>query len=285
LNFLEVQSHESMSSHPSPTPDRAPQQGISLEELADAFAQVMGQAPRTQKPQPDEDSVDAAADEEQDAEEIAEDRQRQGDLASETIASESRMQGVTLQALKTSKADDSAAEDSCPLSPKTIFESMLFVGNRENRPLTAARAAELMRDVSPEEIPQLVEELNSRYESSNCPYTIIGEGDGYRLTLRKEFHPLRNVFYGRVREARLSQAAIDVLALVAYKQPLSGEQIHKLRGKPSSHILAQLVRRGLLRIERPAEKPRTPRYSTTGRFMQLFNLDSLDDLPRSEDPG
>jgi segregation and condensation protein B len=162
---------------------------------------------------------------------------------------------------------------------------MLFVGNRENRPLTAARAAELMRDVSPEEIPQLVEELNVRYESSNCPYTIIGEGDGYRLTLRKEFHSQRNVFYGRVREARLSQAAIDVLALVAYKQPLSGEQIHKLRGKPSSHILAQLVRRGLLRIERPAEKPRTPRYSTTGRFMHLFNLDSLDDLPRSEDPG
>jgi hypothetical protein len=102
LYFLEVKSLESMSSQPSPTPDRAPQQGISLEELADAFAQVMGQAPRTQKPQPDEDSVDAAADEEQDAEEIAEDRQRQDDLASEAIATEPRLRIDSPQTPKTS---------------------------------------------------------------------------------------------------------------------------------------------------------------------------------------
>ena len=79
--------------------------------------------------------------------------------------------------------------------------------------------------------------------------------------------------------------AIDVLALVAYQQPLTGEKIHRLRGKPSSHILSHLVRRGLLRIERPAAKRRTPHYHTTERFLQLFNLQSLDDLPRSEDSG
>jgi segregation and condensation protein B len=56
-----------------------------------------------------------------------------------------------------------------------------------------------------------------------------------------------------------------------------------LRGKPSSHILTQLVRRGLLRIQRPDGKRRTPHYYTTERFLRLFNLQSLDDLPRSED--
>jgi segregation and condensation protein B len=141
-----------------------------------------------------------------------------------------------------------------------------------------------MRDVGVDEIPSLVDELNRRYDEDGAPYQIVGEGDGYRLTLRREFHSLRNRFYGRVREARLSQAAIDVLALVAYQQPLTSEKIHRLRGKPSSHILSHLVRRGLLRIERPEAKRRTPHYYTTDRFLRLFNLQSLDDLPRSEEP-
>jgi segregation and condensation protein B len=161
---------------------------------------------------------------------------------------------------------------------------MLFVGNRENQPLSPRRAAELMRDVEVDEIPALVEELNRRYNEAAAPYQIVGEGDGYRLTLRDEFHSVRNRFYGRVREARLSQAAIDVLALVAYQQPVTSEQIHRQRGKPSRHVLAHLVRRGLLKIQRPDKQRRTPHYSTTERFLSLFNLQSLDDLPRSEDP-
>ena len=174
-------------------------------------------------------------------------------------------------------------EDTCPVSPSTILEAMLFVGNHENKPLTAIKVAELMRDVSADEIPTLVDELNRRYDIDNCPYHIIGEGDGYRLTLRKNHSAIRNKFYGRIREARLSQAAIDVLAIVAYRQPLTGEYINRLRGKPSTHILTQLVRRGLLKINRPESKPRTPRYLTTDRFLRLFNLQSLDDLPRSEE--
>jgi segregation and condensation protein B len=162
---------------------------------------------------------------------------------------------------------------------------MLFVGNRENRPLSAARAADLMRDVEPDEIPALVDELNRSYESRGAACRIASEGDGYRLVLCRELHGLRDRLYGRLREAKLSQAAIDVLALVAYRQPLTGEKITHLRGRPSSHVLAHLVRRGLLRIERPETKPRMPHYYTTDRFLQLFNLGSLADLPRSEDTG
>ena len=119
----------------------------------------------------------------------------------------------------------------------------------------------------------------------DAAYRVVGEGDGYRLTLRDEFRPLRNRFYGRIREARLSQAAIDVLALVAYQQSITAETIGRLRGKPSNHVLMHLVRRGLLRIERPDAKRRTPHYYTTERFLRLFNLQSLDDLPQSEDAG
>jgi segregation and condensation protein B len=70
---------------------------------------------------------------------------------------------------------------------------------------------------------------------------------------------------------------------VAYNQPITSKRVSTLRGHPSGAILAQLVRRRLLQIERPKEKPRTPTYHTTERFLDLFNLDSLQDLPQSQD--
>jgi segregation and condensation protein B len=244
-----------------PTPDppfESQPQGISLNELAEAFAQVMGTEPRRPK--------ETAA-------------TKSGDSAAAQPAESSKPAADA----PTPEKENVNEEDNCPISPRSILEAMLFVGNRENRPLTPGRAAELMRDVAIDEIPTIVDALNKRYAASGAPYRIAGEGDGYCMTLCHEFSSLRNAFYGRVREARLSQAAIDVLSLVAYQQPITSQKVGRLRGKPSNHILASLVHRGLLKIERPDPKCRTPHYRTTDRFLQLFNLQSLDDLPRSED--
>ncbi len=247
-----------MAQSPEPPFDEQ-QPGISLDELAAAFAEVMGVEPKRT------------------AEPSLSDRGETAESAATPEAAE--------QSADDAEREPAEVEDACPISPQTILEAMLFVGNRDNRPLSPARAAELMRDVPANEIPPLVDQLNRRYAARAAPYRVVSEGEGYRLTLNREFHPLRNRFYGRVREARLSQAAIDVLALVAYQQPVSSEKISRLRGRPSSHVLAHLVRRGLLRIERPDPKRRTPHYFTTDRFLKLFNLESMGDLPRSEDPG
>ena len=80
-----------------------------------------------------------------------------------------------------------------------------------------------------------------------------------------------------------------MLAIVAYQQPLTAEQIGAVRGKPSGAVLTQLVHRGLLRIERRGTceagrgKRRTVQYFTTDRFLQLFGLQTLADLPQSEE--
>ncbi|MEN6452323.1 MAG: SMC-Scp complex subunit ScpB [Thermoguttaceae bacterium] len=242
-------------------PFQSQPQGISLDELAQAFAQVMGAEPRRPK---EPRSPDAGP---------------PGDAPPTAKAAAVEQSVEPAPALPLASPDD-----SCPINPRTIFEAMLFVGNRENRPLTLAQAAELMRNVAADEIPPLVDELNRRYDTEGAPYRVVGDGDGYRLALREEHNALRNRFYGRVREAKLSQAAIDVLALVAYQQPITAEKITSLRGKPSSHVLSQLVRRGLLRIERPEQRREAPHYQTTDRFLRLFHLESLADLPRSEDP-
>jgi segregation and condensation protein B len=90
--------------------------------------------------------------------------------------------------------------------------------------------------------------------------------------------------YGSVREARLSAAAIDALALVAYRQPVTKQEIDSLRGAESGPLLRQLIRRNLIAIIHRAEADqREVSYGTTPRFLELFNLTSLDDLPRTED--
>ena len=235
------------------TPDQDP---ISLDELSRAFAQVMGTPPKG----------------------------RAQEVPQPPVAASAPVAGELQPPLESAVAiEDSNGDDSGPLTPLGIFEAMLFVGDRDNHPLTAARAAELMRGVDVGEIDGLVRELNRRYKRGGCPYFVAEDSDGYRITLRKPFHPLREQFYGRIREARLSQAAIDVLAVVAYQQPLSAEQISTVRGKPSSAVLSQLVHRRLLRIERLPGKRRAVQYFTTDRFLQLFGLQTLADLPQSEE--
>jgi segregation and condensation protein B len=177
-----------------------------------------------------------------------------------------------------------ASPDPGPeVTPHSIVEAMLFVGHPQNEPLASQQMASLMRGVNAAEVDEIIRDLNEQYRRNGCPYTVESRGAGYALTLLPEFAGVRQRVLGRVRQARLSQAAIEVLALVAYNGSISSDEIAKTRGRPSGAILSQLVRRQLLKVERSTEKPRQTRYSTTGRFLQLFGLESLEDLPRSQE--
>jgi segregation and condensation protein B len=174
-------------------------------------------------------------------------------------------------------------DQACEVNPRSILEAMLFVGLPGNVPLTAQQVAGLMRGVRPAEIDELVRDLNTDYARSGRPYTIVSQGPGYRMTLREEFQGVRDRFLGRVRQAKLSQVAIEVLAIVAYNGPLSADEVSRQRGTPSGSVLAQLVRRQLLRLDRDAANPRAGKYSTTDRFLRLFGVESPADLPRTTD--
>lgn len=173
-------------------------------------------------------------------------------------------------------------DQACQITPRSILEAMLFVGHPANEPLAASQVAGLMRGVRPAEIDDLVRELNHEYARNACPYTITSEGAGYRLVLREEYAGVREKFYGRVRASRLSASALEVLSLLAYRGPMTEQQLHQLRGNASGSILGQLVRRQLLEVERdPAD--RKLRYRVSQRFLDLFGLDRLEDLPRGQD--
>ena len=209
-------------------PEPADQQGISLDVLTQAYAEALsGQLP-------------ASRSEEAGAEDPA-----AGQLGSQEAE---LLEGLPLPVDGGAGEDGLAADDPVGVSPTTVLETMLFVGSMDNQPLEPGRAAGLMRGVTPGDVVGMVEQLNAKYTSNGCPYKVVHEGAGYRMTLRRAFYPLRNKFYGRVREARLSQAAIDTLAIVAYRQPLTADQVSQLRGTPSGHLLTQLVRRQLLKV-------------------------------------
>ena len=241
-------------------------QGLALDELTEAYANLIAKGDDPYSQVPDRELLLA--------QKADEDGPETDQSEPDTDLSEGEEPAVD---------EELPADAPCEISPKTILEAMLFVGHPANQPLTSEDVAALMRGVRAQEIGELVIELNRNYDKEGCPYRIESTGPGYRMVLRDEFHSLRDKFYGRTKAAKLSQAAIDVLAIVAYRQPLTREEVDGLRGKPSGGLLTQLVRRELLRMERPDTKPRVPHYHTTSRFLQLFGLESPDDLPQTPD--
>ncbi len=156
---------------------------------------------------------------------------------------------------------------------------MLFVGNSDNSPLTLSSACELMRDVSELEAQEALKALNERYKRDGSPYLIVREGEGYRMTLSHEYSSFVSRLNGKPREFKLSQTAIDVLSIIAYRQPITLDEILEVRNNASS-ALTQLVRRELVTQEKQVrDGKKVAFYKTTDRFLKLFNLESLDDLP------
>jgi len=172
-------------------------------------------------------------------------------------------------------------EDRVAITPIRILEALLFVGTPDNAPLSGRQLAALMRGVSPEEIDAHVDQLNAQYQSEGAAYEIIKEPTGYRLALAATHAHMRNRFYGQVREVKLAQPVIDVLALVAYHQPVTKREIEQLMGSGCGGSLSQLLRRNLIALTKEPAPVGTV-YRTTTRFLDLFDLESLDDLPRSE---
>jgi len=180
-----------------------------------------------------------------------------------------------------SEVSETSEVIASPPPLKRIVEALLFVGGA---PLTAAVAAEAIRGLTADHFTETIAELNQDYRRQGRPYLIRLNEQGYILELRPRYKPVWDKIYGTMREARLSPAAIDVLALVAYRQPATKQEIDSIRGTESGHLLRQLVRRRLIAIVHRAESnQREVSYGTTERFLELFGLKSLDDLPQTQD--
>ncbi|HJZ53704.1 MAG TPA: SMC-Scp complex subunit ScpB [Gemmataceae bacterium] len=168
--------------------------------------------------------------------------------------------------------------DPSPPSPEQLVEAMLFVGGHA---LTAETACSAVRGLTPDRFHAAIDTLNKRYRAQRRAYAIHPRDGGFVLAVHPGFRALRERLFGGPREARLGQAALDVLAVIAYRQPVGKAEIDAARGTDSGGVLRQLVRLGLVAVRHRAESGgREVRYGTTPRFLRVFGLNSLDELPR-----
>jgi segregation and condensation protein B len=171
----------------------------------------------------------------------------------------------------------------CPITPESIVEAIVFVGAAAGTTLTIKKIASLLRDVSPKEIKGIVKKLNERYEREQAVYRIhLSEGSLY-LELDESMHRFQNVFLRKNKGVKLNASTIEVLAIVAYNQPVSREQIESIRKKPSGAYLNQLLRRELIAEILPEKKSGGKKFVTTEKFLAFFHLAELGDLPQSHE--
>lgn len=184
-------------------------------------------------------------------------------------------------------SDDSVPQRSSETPPPRIrmaqvVEAALFVGGE---PLTSKRLCYMLKgDYDLDAIEQAIEELNRKYNDECRPYEIrLGEG-GYRVVLRDEFNSVRNRVFGiGPREVKLSQDVLEVLALVAYRQPITQEEIITLGKSNPGGVLRQLLRRQIIELHRDEEDRKRVTYSTTQRFLSVFGIGSIDELPQADE--
>ena len=158
------------------------------------------------------------------------------------------------------------------------MEAALFVADE---PLSARRIAAVAGLADASEARRMVRKLQALYDKGGGAFTVEELAGGYQLLTRPEYYPWLLRLRRTGEELRLSSAARETLAIVAYRQPIIRADIEAIRGVQCGEILRLLMEKGLLRIAgRHHSLGRPVLYGTTRRFLQLFGLKSLQELPQ-----
>lgn len=164
--------------------------------------------------------------------------------------------------------------------PLRVIEALLFAADA---PLSAGRLVELVGAGTPARIRHAIERLNEQYEDWGVAFRAVEIANGYRLMTQPEYRPWLNKLNRQRAETRLSDATLEALAIVAYRQPIIRADVESIRGVACGEVLNRLREMGLVRIVGRAEVVGRPMlYGTTKRFLDLFGLANLDDLPPME---
>jgi segregation and condensation protein B len=151
-------------------------------------------------------------------------------------------------------------------------------------PLTSAEIARASGELAAADVEEAIAELRREYESEERAFQIYPLGDGFQILTLPEYAPYLERFDSVTRTHRLSRAALETLAIIAYRQPVSRLDIEELRGVNVAGVLRSLQERALIEVvDREEGLGRPLLYGTTRKFLDHFGLRSLEDLPRPED--
>ena len=163
---------------------------------------------------------------------------------------------------------------------KSIVENVLLAADQ---PVNAAELEKIFLNTAEKnDLQVILEELKEEYQSRNLQ--ILEVADGYQLCTRHEFNDWIRKFLKLDRSSRLSQPSLDTLSIIAYKQPLTRQEVDDIRGVDSSGVIKTLLEK---KVIGPAGRKKVPgrpiMYRTTQKFLEYFGLKDLSDLPTLED--
>ncbi|MFL2480487.1 MAG: SMC-Scp complex subunit ScpB [Verrucomicrobiales bacterium] len=175
-----------------------------------------------------------------------------------------------------------------------IVEAMLFASKE---PITTKTIAKIIRKVSKREVPddklcsvnakeveKVVDTLNRSYQKKSSPYIIEERSNGWSLFTRIEYGVYLRELFPDLKPTRLSAPALETLAIVAYRQPITKAAIEAVRGVNVDGVLQSLIERGLVGIGGRADLPGKPfLYETSKNFLEHFGIKNVDDLPNASE--
>jgi segregation and condensation protein B len=172
------------------------------------------------------------------------------------------------------------AEPGFEPTVESVVEAVLFASDE---PLTATRLADIV-GINVKQLRKHIDDLNEKYKTNNNAFRVEQIAGGYQLlTLNGYNHWLKKLVRAR-DEGTLSQAALETLAIIAYKQPIIRADIEAIRGVAAGDMIRNLMYKGLIKIVGRAEVVGRPMlYGTTKKFLEIFGLNSLNDLPKAEE--
>jgi segregation and condensation protein B len=162
-----------------------------------------------------------------------------------------------------------------------IIEALLFASDAPLSPEELARGEE---DLDPDRVAEAIAALRAEYDEQERAFQIYEIAGGYQILTRPEYSPHLERFETVPRSTRVSGASLEVLAIVAYRQPIGRSEIEEIRGVGSAGVLRTLQDRGLVDVVGRGEGLGRPLlYGTTRRFLEHFGFNSLHDLPRPDE--
>jgi segregation and condensation protein B len=177
-----------------------------------------------------------------------------------------------------------------------IVESLLFATDRPLTPKALARALHEAAKNSPvpegeppekvgiEEVEAAIAQLEKQLQADGSSLMVQGVAGGYLLKTRPEFSVWTNKLFDQPKPPRLSQPALETLAVIAYRQPIGRAEIESVRGVAVDGVVATLLERKVIRVAGRSEQPGRPLlYETTPLFLEMFGLKALDELPNADE--
>lgn len=172
------------------------------------------------------------------------------------------------------------------LELKHIVEALIFASDE---PIDIGTLVNIIKSVNKDfeelelysQVENTIEELNEFYEANGVAFRIIKIAKGYQFATRPEFSRYVGFMNTERRQKRLSQAALETLAIIAYKQPITKPEIERIRGVNADYILSTLLEKNLICIKGRAETVGRPLlYGTTDEFLKYFGISDISDLPK-----